>query len=116
MHDTVMSRIFIPFSTRTRSIAPRIAPVSPMTVATCPNDPGRCGRRTRMTMLYDADGCTMAAPSADEGTSSSGAEDEPATCSVITSPIDSSAACRSRETSTLAHAPSFGTEWRAAER
>ena len=83
MHDTVMSRIFIPFSTRTRSIAPRIAPVCPMAVATCANDPGRAGRRTRTTMLYDADGCTMAAASSIAGTMSSGCEEAPATCSVI---------------------------------
>jgi hypothetical protein len=51
MQATVMSRTFMPFSTRTRSIAPKIAPVSPILVATCPNAPGRCGRRTRIVML-----------------------------------------------------------------
>ena len=49
--DTVMSRTFVPRSTRTRSIAPRIAPVSPIALATCPNAPGRCGSRARIVML-----------------------------------------------------------------
>ena len=50
-HETVISRTFMPFSTLTRSIAPRIAPVFPMAVATWPNAPGREGRLARMTML-----------------------------------------------------------------
>ena len=48
---TVMSRTLVPRSTRTRSIAPRIAPVSPIAVATWPNAPGRCGRCVRSTTL-----------------------------------------------------------------
>ena len=55
----VTSRSLVPRSTRTRSIAPRIAPVSPIALATWPKAPGRCGRRTRIVMLYDADGCTI---------------------------------------------------------
>jgi hypothetical protein len=66
-HDTVTSRSFVPFSTRTRSIAPRIAPVLPIALATAPNRPGRWRSRTRMVMLYDADGCTIAAFGADGG-------------------------------------------------
>jgi hypothetical protein len=50
-HETVMSRTFMPFSARTRSIAPRIPPVSPIAVATRPNAPARAGRCTRTTML-----------------------------------------------------------------
>jgi hypothetical protein len=114
MHDTVMSRTFIPFSTRTRSIAPRIAPVSPMTVATCANDPGRCGSRTRMTMLYEADGCTMAALSGSDGTTSSRGGDGPTTCSVITSPIDPFATCVSRKTSLLRSILHHDLRWHAS--
>ena len=59
MQATVMSRSLVPRSTRTRSMAPRIAPVSPIALATWPKAPGRSGRRARIVMLYDADGCTI---------------------------------------------------------
>ena len=49
--ETVTSRTTVPPSTRTRSIAPRIAPVSPIALATRPKEPGRCGMCTRMVML-----------------------------------------------------------------
>ena len=51
MHDTVTSRTTRPFSTRTRSIAPRIAPVSPIALATRAKAPGFCASRTRIVML-----------------------------------------------------------------
>jgi hypothetical protein len=37
-------------------MAPRIAPALPIALATRAKDPGRCGIRTRIVMLYDADG------------------------------------------------------------
>ena len=50
-HDTVMSRTTSLPSTRTRSIAPRMPPWCPIALATSPNEPGRCGSRTRIVML-----------------------------------------------------------------
>ena len=41
-HATVTSRTERPSSTRTRSIAPRIAPAEPIAPATRANEPGRC--------------------------------------------------------------------------
>ena len=53
----VTSRIFAPFSTRTRSIAPSDPPASPIALASRPNEPGESTRRTRNVALKDADGC-----------------------------------------------------------
>ena len=50
-HATVTSRTTSPPSTRTRSIAPRMEPVSPIAPATRANAPGRCLWRTRIVML-----------------------------------------------------------------
>ena len=50
-HATVTSRTVRPSSTRTRSIAPRIAPVSPIAPATFANDPAVWGSCTRMVTL-----------------------------------------------------------------
>ena len=50
-HETVTSRTVRPSSTRTRSMAPRIAPVSPIAPATRANDPAVCGNCTRMVTL-----------------------------------------------------------------
>src|SRR3954447_16213765 len=41
---------------------PRIAPAVPIAPATFANDPGRCGIRTRIVMLYDADGWRARSP------------------------------------------------------
>src|SRR4051794_14943819 len=41
---------------------PRIAPAVPIAPATFANDPGRCGIRTRIVMLYEADGWRARSP------------------------------------------------------
>src|SRR5258708_27692568 len=51
-----MSRIFLPCSTRTRSIAPRLPPASPIARASSAKAPGRSSRWTRSVALNDADG------------------------------------------------------------
>jgi hypothetical protein len=51
LQATVMSRITWPSSTRTRSIAPRMPPASPIAVATFANDPGCCGMTRRTVWL-----------------------------------------------------------------
>jgi hypothetical protein len=48
---TVTSRTTACSSTRTRSIAPRMPPASPIAVATRANDPGCCGMTRRMVWL-----------------------------------------------------------------
>src|SRR5205085_559423 len=58
-----MSRIFLPLSTRTRSIAPRLPPASPIARARSANAPGRSSRWTRSVALNDAEGRGWLMPS-----------------------------------------------------
>src|SRR5438067_13079126 len=61
--STVTSRIFLPLSTRTRSIAPRLPPASPIARARSANAPGRSSRWTRSVALNDAEGRDWLMPS-----------------------------------------------------
>ncbi len=54
--ETVMSRTRWPLATRTRSIAPRSPPASPIAAATLANEPATAGISTRIVRLYETDG------------------------------------------------------------
>src|ERR1700685_27784 len=61
-----MSRTFLPCSTRTRSIAPRLPCASAIARATSANAPGRSSRWSRSVALNEAEGCDWTIPASSQ--------------------------------------------------